>query len=361
MSFSIGIVGLPNVGKSTTFNALTKKQIDIANYPFCTIEPNKGIVEVPDDRLEQLAKLSKSEKIIPTTIEFIDIAGLVRGAHKGEGLGNKFLATIRECDAIAQVVRDFHAGDIIHVEGKVDPASDIETINFELIFADLQTVENSLKKTTDKLKGSSASEMKIINKQIELLTFLKQNLENGILINKISLELEQHKAIKSLNLLTAKPMIFILNVDESDINTLPQIDILQNEIVIPICAKLESELAELAPEEVSEYLNQSGITMTGLDRVILESYKKLNLITYFTSGPKETRAWTITAGTLTPQAAGKIHTDFEKGFIAAEVVNWQKLIEAGSEVAAKEKGLIHLEGKLYEVKDGDVCVFRFSV
>ena len=361
MSFSIGIVGLPNVGKSTLFNALTKKQIDIANYPFCTIEPNKGIVKVPDARLEALSQLSQSAKTIYTTIEFIDIAGLVRGAHKGEGLGNKFLANIREVDAIAQVVRSFSSGDIIHVEGKVDPKSDVETINLELIFADLQTLTNHLQKTRAKLKGLKDSEAKLVNKEIALLEKIQVDLERGVLINKMSFEEDEKIILKSLSFLTAKPMIYIINVAEEEINSTASPEFLTGEVVIPICAKLESDLTGLSEEEVKEYLDSANITMTGLDHVIVEAYKVLNLITYLTTGPTESRAWTIVRGTLAPQAAGVIHSDFERGFIAAEIINWQDLLNSGSYAAAKEKGLLRLEGKHYEMKDGDVCEFRFSV
>ncbi|MBU1132173.1 redox-regulated ATPase YchF [Patescibacteria group bacterium] len=362
MSFSIGIVGLPNVGKSTLFKALTKKQIDIANYPFCTIEPNKGVVAVPDERLSKLAEFSKSKKIVPTAIEFIDIAGIVKGAHKGEGLGNKFLANIREVDAICQVVRDFKSGDIIHVAGKVDPASDVEVINIELAFADLETASKHLSKLKSKLKTAALKTEKDDRKAAEFLeTKIIPALENGILLRTFDLDEDEMKILKQLNLLTIKPMIYVLNVDESELNKPVEIEILKKEVVIPICAQLESELAELNSDEVIEYLESAGISMTGLDRIIVEAYKILDLISFITTGEMETKAWTIKRGTKAPQAAGVIHGDFERGFIAAEVINWKDLLDSGSEPAAKEKGLIRLEGKIYEVKDGDVCVFRFSV
>lgn len=362
MSFSIGIVGLPNVGKSTLFKALTKKQIDIANYPFCTIEPNKGIVAVPDERLEKLAIFSKSEKIVLTTIEFIDIAGIVAGAHKGEGLGNKFLSNIREVDAICQVVRSFQSGEIIHVDGKVDPQNDIEVINIELAFADLETVTKHLAKLKAQLKSAAAKMEKETRATVELLEArIVPALEKGTLIRKLELTDNERLSLKSLNLLTIKPMICVLNVDEGDVNKHAEIPILQSEVVVPICAKLEADLAELNADEIKEYLESAGIKMTGLDRIIVEAYKILDLISFITTGTMETKAWTIKRGTLAPQAAGVIHGDFERGFIASETINWTKLLEAGSEVAAKERGWMRLEGKNYVVQDGDVCVFRFNV
>ncbi len=350
MSFSIGIVGLPNVGKSTLFKALTKKQVDASNYPFCTIEPNVGVVAVPDERLDKLSKLNNSEKTIYTTIEFVDIAGLVKGASKGEGLGNKFLANIREVDAILQVVRRFNDPNVIHVHGCVNPKNDREVINLELIFADLEIVNKILEKASAKLKGAHD---KKDEKYIETLTKIKNALESEKMISSISLNDEEKISIKNLNLLTAKPMLYAYNVDESEVN-----DICEDGIAI--CAKIESELAELDENDSKEYMKTLGMQETGLNKLIKESYSALNLITFLTSGPKESRAWTVETGSRAPEAAGKIHTDFESGFIRAEVINWKDLLDTGGETNAKEKGLIRLEGKDYIVKDGDVMVFRFA-
>jgi ribosome-binding ATPase len=362
MSFSIGIVGLPNVGKSTLFKALTKKQIDIANYPFCTIEPNKGIVKVPDSRLDKLGEMSKTEKVIPTVIEFVDIAGLVKGAHKGEGLGNKFLHNIREVDAICHVLRNFHSGDIIHVDGKVDPDHDADVIDIELAFADLEVLNKHLPKLKDKLKGATTKD----KKDNEILINIFESkvvpaLEEGIPLRKVEFTDEEKELIAYLNFLTTKPMIYLLNVDEDKVSEAFDFEKLKGEVVIPICAQIEAELSDLSAEEAKEYMEEIGISQAGLDQIITKSYEMLNLISFLTTGPKETRAWTITKGMTAPQAAGKIHGDFERGFISAETINWQDLLDAGGEVAAKEKGLIRLEGKLYVVQDGDVLVFRFNV
>lgn len=351
MSFSIGIVGLPNVGKSTLFKALTKKQVDASNYPFCTIEPNVGVVAVPDERLDTLSKLNNSEKTIYTTIEFVDIAGLVKGASKGEGLGNKFLANIREVDAILQVVRRFKDENVIHVHGSVNPKSDREVIDLELILADLEIVSKILDKAGSKIRGAHD---KNDEKYFETLSKIKNALESEKMISNLDLSDEEKLSIKSLNLLTAKPMLYSYNVDEEEVND-------DSSDGIAICAKIESELAELSEVDAKEYMESLGMKETGLNKLIKESYKALNLITFLTSGPKESRAWTVEIGSRAPQAAGKIHTDFEKGFIRAEVINWHDLLEIGGEVSAKEKGLIRLEGKDYVVKDGDVVVFRFSV
>lgn len=358
MSFSIGIVGLPNVGKSTLFTALTKKQVDCQNYPFCTIEPNVGVVAVPDERLNKLTELYHSAKVVATTIEFVDIAGLVKGASEGEGLGNKFLARIREVDAIVEVVRDFENNDIIHVTGKIDPDSDIKTVNLELILADLETVGKRLSNVEKQAKGAAAKEFL---KNIEILKELKNILEQEKFANQLTVAKEDEHFIKKLNLLTAKPIMYVYNVDENELSKeLSKEQKAKSKEQLRICAKLEAELAALSEMEVKEYLAAAGIKQTGLDRLIVESYKLLKLITFFTAGPKESHAWTITQGTLAPQAAGVIHTDFEKGFVRAEIVNWQNLIEAGGEVQAKEKGLVKTEGKNYIIKDGDVAYFLFN-
>ncbi|HMB25916.1 MAG TPA: redox-regulated ATPase YchF [Patescibacteria group bacterium] len=362
MSFSIGIVGLPNVGKSTLFRALTKNKIDIANYPFCTIEPNKGVVPVPDERLDKLAKLSKSEKVLNTTIEFVDIAGLVKGAHKGEGLGNQFLHNIREVDAICHVLRDFHTGDIVHVDGKVDPLHDAEVIDIELAFADLEAVNKHLSKLKDSLKGVSVSEQKETKKIIAVLEEkIIPALEEGRPVRNLELSDEESEQIKYLNLLTEKPMIYLLNVDEEKVGQKVQVKGLENRAVIPVCAKVESDLADFSEKEAQDYLKELGLEKSGLDKIILKSYEMLDLISFLTTGPKETKAWTIKRGTKAPQAAGQIHGDFEKGFIAVQVINWHDLVEAGSEAIAKQNGLIRLEGKDYIMQDGDTCEFRFNV
>lgn len=340
----IGIVGLPNVGKSTLFKALTKRQVDIADYPFCTIEPNIGIVEVPDERLEKLAKVSQSAKIIPTAIKFVDIAGLVKGASKGEGLGNKFLSHIKEVDAIAHVVKDFK---------EATPQSDVEVINLELILADLNVVEKRLE---DLIRQNKRGSDKILEKTIEILEKIKNNLEQEKLASSVELLEEEKDLVKELNLLTFKPILRILNIDEKKLTSESE-----KEYEIKICARLEAELTDLSEEEAMEYKKELEIKNTGLDQLIKASYKLLNLITFFTSGPQETRAWTIIKGSKAPEAAGEIHTDFQKGFIKAEIINLDDFIEAEGEIKAKEKGLMRLEGKEYVVRDGDIVHFKFSV
>lgn len=362
MALKIGIVGLPNVGKSTLFKALTKKQVDIQNYPFCTIDPNIGVVKIPDQRLAELARVSRSEKIIPTVIEFVDIAGLVKNAHKGEGLGNKFLANIRECDAIAHVVRSFTDKDIIHVANAVNPVSDIETINLELIMADLSVVEKRIESVRAKARANDKEGIM----QLAALEKIRTALLKGDRAYTVAATDEEAPFVKTLQLLTAKPMIYVMNVDELSIaqeTGLPHADphAMKFPDAVIISAKLEAELADLSENEMHQYLHDMGLKESGLDQLIRQSYKLLHLITYFTSGPEETRAWTILDGTKAPQAAGVIHTDFERGFIRAEVMRWKDLVECGSEAVARERALFRLEGKEYVVQDGDVCHFRFSV
>jgi len=353
----VGIVGLPNVGKSTLFKTLTKKQVDCANFPFCTIEPNVGVVEVPDTRMAQLSAASGSEKLIPTAIEFVDIAGIVEGAHKGEGLGNKFLANIRETDMILHVVRGFKDPNVIHVSNSVDAARDVEVIEMELAFADMETVQKRLDAARGKKKAGTSKELEA--EESALAKFMVA-LEAGKLTNAIELDEDEENAIKSLTLLTRKPMLYVVNVDEdgaSDPNWVSPLG--PNRLAVPISVKIESEIMEMPKEDQATFLEELGLKESGLDRVIRKCYEALNLITYFTSGEKETRAWTIKKGTKAPQAAGVIHTDFEKNFIRAEVINWKDFVDLG-ESGAKTAGKLRVEGKEYVMQDGDTCHFRVN-
>ncbi len=363
----LGIVGLPNVGKSTLFNSLTKAGAESANYPFCTIDPNVGIVPVPDKRIQLLGELYKTKKVTPAVIEFVDIAGLVKGASKGEGLGNQFLSNIREVDAIVHVVRCFEDSNVIHVDGSVDPIRDIETINLELIFSDLEILERRIAKTT-----KLANNDKKAAKELALQKRIREHLEAGKLAKSFVAEDEDEIAFMSdYNLLTAKPVIFAANVGEDDLaddgagnDMVAQVrEYAANEAceVFVICAQIEQEIAELDDEEKNMFLEELGLSESGLDKLIAASYRLLGLISYLTAGEDECRAWTIKVGTKAPQAAGKIHSDFERGFIKAEVVNYKDLLEYGSLAAAREKGLVGMEGKEYVVKDGDVILFRFNV
>ena len=364
----LGIVGLPNVGKSTLFNSLTKAGAESANYPFCTIDPNVGIVTVPDERLTTLGNMYHSKKVTPAVIEFVDIAGLVKGASKGEGLGNQFLANIREVDAIVHVVRCFEDTNVIHVDGSVDPCRDIETINLELIFSDLEILERRISKVA---KGARMDKTQA--KELKLLEEIKAHLEAGEMAKtfEMSEDEEDIEWFASYNLLTAKPVIYAANVSEEDLGSdgidNPHVQKVrdqadrENSEVFVICAQIEQELAELSDEEKSMFLEDLGLQESGLEKLIKSSYQLLGLISYLTSGEDETRAWTIKRGTKAPQAAGKIHTDFERGFIRAEIVSYANLMECGSMTVAKEKGLVRLEGKEYVVQDGDIILFRFNV
>ena len=361
----LGIVGLPNVGKSTMFNSITKAGAECANYPFCTIEPNVGVVPVPDERLDALTKMYNPQKTTHAVVEFVDIAGLVKGASKGEGLGNKFLSHIRETDAIVEVVRCFEDSNVVHVDGSVDPVRDIETINLELIFADIETVNKRLDKARKNLKAE-----KKYQEEIDLLEKIKTSLENGISARAIDYTKEEQELVKDMFLLTTKPILYIANVSEEQIED-PENDenvkkvkeyaLKENAEVIPLCVKIEEELSGLDDNDKKEMLEALGLEESGLDKVIKKSYDLLGLMSFLTAGEPEVRAWTIKKGTKAPQAAGKIHSDIERGFIKAEVVSFEDLMKEGSMVAAREKGLVRQEGKEYIMQDGDIVLFKFNV
>jgi GTP-binding protein YchF len=356
MSLSIGIVGLPNVGKSTLFQTLTKKQVSAENYPFCTIEPNIGTVPVPDSRLQALADISKSLKVLTTTIEFIDIAGLVRGASKGEGLGNAFLANIRSVDAICHVIRSFHNDDITHVENRIHPLEDADIINTELLLADLDQITKALPQVEKKAKSKDALSLEVL----PILQKILPLIESGIAIRDAGLDVEELFAIKSYSFLTAKPMLYVVNTDET--YTLDE-DLTKHlgKSIIPLSIKIESEISLMEEEEQKEYLAMLGRDISGLDVLIRAGYDLLNLISFLTTGPQETRAWTVGRGTLAPQAGGVIHSDIERGFIMADIISYQDFVYCGGESGARQNGKLRQEGKSYVIQDGDVCHFKFNV